>query len=506
MPIAAPDFESCDPKCRCLGGELAGTVYNCAKPCSQSNEEFNADSCECIEDFPIDGVNCCRSRWEIDYTVNHPTSPNCSGLPWEDIPVDVRVYTDRIIDLPVNGKFLGYRIHGTTSQFCAGYNAAACADTWTNAIGVDVVMGPGFIYGPTTTIDSVSGCGRGGDLYAIFELCAEWNGYPAGSTLAYRVAGTYVGGTMYNPNIGHTIDDARGVCPEGTRFNDETCACEEYCGVTSTWTRPAMQYTWETCLCNPGSFGKPAGCGTETTTQADALTLVSGEGPAPHSLIVVDEDGVPTGGTSCAYQPACPEGSASQDCNSGSLGKCFKILDADGRTILDTTCSFFFSGGSWCFGEGADAVCNAMPTLQGYNSDECANGYEINLETCECEPDNEEGGTWRYEGVITQYSGGNPTFVPVSTQFAVGAGDVFGIISDANGVHFTSEPSGIQLANGNMTVTRTSAGCSGGGIGFSVGFQPVSGSIPPRLLGSGVINCGSPAGATTSISGSFTKI
>ena len=47
MTCPTADMESCDKKCKCVGGPCAGLAYNCDDPCPDSNEEFNENTCSC---------------------------------------------------------------------------------------------------------------------------------------------------------------------------------------------------------------------------------------------------------------------------------------------------------------------------------------------------------------------------------------------------------------------------------------------------------------------------
>ena len=51
MTCPTADMESCDKKCKCVGGPCAGTAYDCADPCGDL-EVFDEASCECVLDPP----------------------------------------------------------------------------------------------------------------------------------------------------------------------------------------------------------------------------------------------------------------------------------------------------------------------------------------------------------------------------------------------------------------------------------------------------------------------
>jgi len=61
MPLTVPDMSTCDRKCKCCRGVNEGSVYPCANPCSESNEDFDEELCECIAGLPS------SPTWLVDY-------------------------------------------------------------------------------------------------------------------------------------------------------------------------------------------------------------------------------------------------------------------------------------------------------------------------------------------------------------------------------------------------------------------------------------------------------
>ena len=51
MTCPTADMESCDKKCKCVGGPCAGAAYDCDDPCS-AGTEFDAATCSCVSTTP----------------------------------------------------------------------------------------------------------------------------------------------------------------------------------------------------------------------------------------------------------------------------------------------------------------------------------------------------------------------------------------------------------------------------------------------------------------------
>lgn len=244
MPIAAPDFESCDPKCRCLSGELAGTVYNCANPCSGELEEFDADACTCEVDY---GIDCCKRYYFTDFTRRLPSNGNCAGSPWENFEVEEIDYTDVRADLPFTGKFLRWEAFSNTFPSCAGYDGQ-CDDTIGETFGVTYFLGFGRQTSATGTLSDAGLCGIQGVGLLYFEACEEWAGrvFP-GDLVINAIGSTRAGGVTEFPNS-FILNGIRPICTEPKQFNEDTCQCECPNQCPEGYTLDSS-----TCECEPDS-------------------------------------------------------------------------------------------------------------------------------------------------------------------------------------------------------------------------------------------------------------
>lgn len=165
----------------------------------------------------------------------------------------------------------------------------------------------------------------------------------------------------------------------------------------------------------------------------------------------------------------------------------------------------------------AKCKCLAGPragTIYECNSP-CSEEFEI-FDEYDCSCINAmDGGDYRYEGTITQFSDatGESFFTPVQYDFTLNANTLVGITAlpqpaSSGQVDFGFIPNEAFVAGrGGLTVFRTpvATGCTGS-VQFQVQFQSIGGgNVVFVPLAGTVLTCSSASGQSASIVGAFSK-
>jgi len=197
MSCPTADMESCDKKCKCVGGPCPGTAYDCANPCKNVDEEFDASTCQCV------GITFCGCG-PIRYTVtwdNYRSFASC-----------------------------------TTNSSCT----ASCSqnDGEGNVCGDGVQTLTGVIQGNETLcyrlkVFPESRCGIDG-----WHLFADIEGYDNPDFTGNYVFRQRITAPIHCGAVSISKPTAvftQEPCPPGEELNTETCECESLYGTSSEW-------------------------------------------------------------------------------------------------------------------------------------------------------------------------------------------------------------------------------------------------------------------------------
>jgi hypothetical protein len=85
MTCPTANMESCDKKCKCVGGPCAGTAYDCADPCDPGSE-FNAATCECSPGWTSVRYRIQGTQTLIRYCCNSSPTEGCTACDGSIVP------------------------------------------------------------------------------------------------------------------------------------------------------------------------------------------------------------------------------------------------------------------------------------------------------------------------------------------------------------------------------------------------------------------------------------
>jgi hypothetical protein len=183
MTCPTADMESCEKKCKCVGGPCAGLAYDCNDPCGPGFE-FDAATCECISEL--------AESFTVYFTEQRHSTQPCVGLDDDPCdgdgacPTDLVSQSDSVTIYNSTRKFRidffqEYQNYADTNPGCPA-NVRPAGQTWADVFGTDNVS-RGSTAGPASLYQSVSysnslwaiATDEFGQTWAIF-IDSNWSG------------------------------------------------------------------------------------------------------------------------------------------------------------------------------------------------------------------------------------------------------------------------------------------------------------------------------------------